>query len=554
MKYTHPDIVNSIKARKDGKDGKDTLSWIENFCIYLSESSCKPRKEEKIENVLVLSIENEKRLSIYDCFFKIQPKRTRFCVNKAIPNVCFSKLKALLEEVKWDSKETREYWNDVLVKKEETGYNLAKVDESVLQREQTKASCCCPDLSMIEFLSNLGNEIEFILQRLGGIKSYHKVYIANGYGNKSYYPLVAPLQYALYKRFKTDSVEPFVKPELFMKQPLASYDWKKHKARFYTGTLSRAIGLNTSVEVSLNDLMNAGGVVVTFPLDENNGCYTMPATPVFKECSSDRKKCEDTKTLSLGDVTLTWADLYGQVQWDYKVGELAFKQVKLSIYADGCQRLYLMDGDKVLTVITSNGSTVEVENCLKVSNAEPATTIDKPEPIEEPLVTDLLDTVHVPTTPIKDKPEISIELKREVSQQIGWGIDKVLESIRRTTNEFLQSKYGADWEKNKNEIFVTTGLKDIDYGNYHKFLKEYAEDLQKYWGQDNYFDIKRNMKTLRPYRNLKSHKLDELIKKGKMEVMSLFQNMKNIATALNDSETITEVENCYKNLDNVWKI
>lgn len=414
MKYTHPDIVNSIKARKEGEN---KLSWIENFCIYLSKSSCKPREEEKIEkieNVLVLSIENEERLSIYDCFFKIQPNRTGFCVNKAIPDVCFSDLKALLEEVKWNSIETREYWNDVLVKKEETGYNLAKVDESVLQREQTKASCCCPDLSMIEFLSNLGNEIESILQRLGDIKSYHKVYIANGYGNKSYYPLVAPLQYALYKHFKTDSVEPFVKPELFNNQPLTSYGWKANKARFYTGALSRAIGLNTSVEVSLNDLMNAGGVVVTFPLDENNGCYTMPATPVFKECSSDSKKCEDTKTLSLGDVTLTWADLYGQVQWDYKVGELAFKQVKLSIYADGCQRLYLMDGDKVLTVISSNGSTVEVENCLKASIAEPATIVEALE----------VDTSVMATT--LDKPK---DNPTKVAEGIGGGQNLLLQEL-----------------------------------------------------------------------------------------------------------------------------
>lgn len=399
MKYTHPDIVNRINARKEGED---TLSWIENFCIYLSESSCKPRKEGKIENVLVLSIENEERLSIYDCFFKIQQNGTRFCVNKAIPDVCFSNLKALLEEVKWRSKETQEYWNDVLVKKEKTGYNLAKVDESVLQREQTKASCCCPDLSMIDFLSNLGNEIESILQCLEINKSYHKVYIANGANFMSYYPLVAPLQYALYKRFKTDSVEPFVKPELFNNQPLTSYGWKTNKARFYTGTLSRAIGLNTSVEVSLNDLMNAGGVVVTFPLDENNGCYTMPATPVLRECTSDNT---NHRRISLSGEQRTWADLYGQVQWDYKVGELAFKQVKLSIYADGCQRLYLMDGDKVLTVISTNGNKVEedeIENNLYNDNPNSEEekiryVLDTNVFIDEPNIIDIIKSKHEDT-------------------------------------------------------------------------------------------------------------------------------------------------------------
>ena len=93
MEYTHLDIVNSINARKEGEN---TLSWIEKYGIYL----CKTFKNID-GSVLVLSIENNDNLSVYDCSFnKSKGERTKFCVNKAI-SVSFVKISSLLKNVKY---------------------------------------------------------------------------------------------------------------------------------------------------------------------------------------------------------------------------------------------------------------------------------------------------------------------------------------------------------------------------------------------------------------------------------------------------------------------
>ena len=88
MKYTHLDIVNSINNRKEGKN---TLSWIEKYGIYLCNTS-----KNIAGSVLVLSIENDDNLSVYDCYFKSKNERTKFCVNKAI-SVPFAEISSLLK-------------------------------------------------------------------------------------------------------------------------------------------------------------------------------------------------------------------------------------------------------------------------------------------------------------------------------------------------------------------------------------------------------------------------------------------------------------------------
>lgn len=368
MKYTHLDIVNSINARKEGKN---TLSWIEMYGIYLCNTS-----KNIAGSVLVLSIENDDNLSVYDCYFKSKSdksksERTKFCVNKAI-SVPFAEISSLLKNVKCFESNTQQYWNECFCKGQFDQIVTDKKD--TLQRPETKASSDpSVDLTMSGFLSKLQKLVEEAIEKIAktanGWNKYDRIYIASADGINTY-PLVLPLKYTLYNLFETDSKK--IWGEIFrgkskeggsIIKPLSSYnyDWKACQQYFHIGALSHAIGLNVSLKLTMNDLMKADGIRVTFPLETgDDGSYTLPATPVLKECSSDNTK-DNTKNISLGGVKLNWADLYENVQWDYKVGNHAFKHIKLSICADGCQRLYLMDGDKVLTVISSNGSTVEVE-------------------------------------------------------------------------------------------------------------------------------------------------------------------------------------------------
>ena len=568
MKYTHLDIVNSINARKEGEN---TLSWIEKYGIYL----CKTFKNVA-GSVLVLSIENDDNLSVYDCYFKSK-ERTKFCVNKAI-SVSFAEISSLLKKVKCFERNTQQYWNECFCEGQFDQIVTDKKD--TLQRPETKASSDpSVNLTMSDFLSDLEKlvkeAIEKIAKTANDWNKYDRIYIASADGINTY-PLVLPLKYTLYNLFKTESKK--IWGEIFrgkdkegnIKKPLSSYnyDWKTCQQYFHIGALSRAIGLNVSLELTMNDLMKADGIRVTFPLETgDDGSYTLPATPVLKECSSDNTK-DNTKKISLSGVELNWADLYENVQWDYKVGNHAFKHIKLSICADGCQRLYLMDGDKVLTVITSNGSTVEVETSRREPIAEPATVVAEPEidvidqTVSEPadnLTNVVVESENPEAKPIdslpigESNPEDTLAIKRVVSKNVQWGLDLVIECIREATVNFLKQKFPDDWEVKKKKIFTTPTLKNIDYGNYQSFLKEYRDDLQKFWGDSLYFTIKNNMYDLTPFRNDKSHELDKVIARGKMEVSALMQKMRVILNALNSSN-VEEIDNAYKEIDRGWKI
>jgi hypothetical protein len=570
MKYTHLDIVNSINDRKEGKN---TLSWIEKYGIYLCNTS-----KNIAGSVLVLSIENDDNLSVYDCYFKSKGERTKFCVNKAISSVPFAEISSLLKNVKCFESNTQQYWNECFCKGQFDQMVTDKKD--TLQRPETKASSDpSVNLTMSDFLSDLEKLVKEAIKEIAKTANdwnkYDKIYIASADGRNTY-PLVLPLKYTLYNLFKTDSKK--IWGETFrvkdkegknIKKPLSSYnyDWKACQQYFHIGALSRAIGLNVSLELTMNDLMKADGIRVTFPLETgDDGSYTLPATPVLKECSSDNNT--NTKKISLGGVELNWADLYENVQWDYKVGNHAFKHIKLSICADGCQRLYLMDGEKVLTVITSNGSTVEVDTSRREPIAEPATIVEEPEidvidqtvsePADNPtnvvVESENPEAKPIDSLPIgESNPEDTLAIKRVVSKNVQWGLDLVIECIREATVNFLKQEFPDDWEVKKKKIFTTPTLKNIDYGNYHGFVTEYKNELIKFWGEKRYYTIKNNMYDLTPFRNDKSHELDKVIARGKMEVSALMQKMRVILNALNSSN-VEEIDNAYKEIDRGWKI
>ena len=593
MKYTHS-VVDSINARKKGEN---TLSWIEMYGIYLcSNSKHNTIKNENVtiknENVLVLSIENDDNLSVYDCYFKSKGERTKFCVNKAIESVPFAEISSLLKSVKcFERNTTQQYWNECFCKGQFDQIVADKKD--TLQRSETKASSDPGvDLTMSYFLSELQNLVEEAIKEIAktakGWNKYDRIYIASADG-KNTYPLVLPLKYTLYNLFETDSKKIYIWGETFrekdkegniIKKPLSSYkyDWKDCQQYFHIGALSRAIGLNVSLELTMNDLMKTDGIRVTFPLETgDDGSYTLPATPVLKECSSD-----NTKKISLSGVKLNWADLYENVQWDYKAGNHAFKHIKFSICADGCQRLYLMDGDKVLTVISSNGSTVEVENCLKVSNAEPAIIVAEPEidvidqtvsePADNPtnVVVNVSQTIGgidgnivepVTTTPYQpeqDSIDSKIKIVWDCYSNSQTEIRKLLEEIAK---KFFREKYPNDnWKDKYAEAIDKKGsdhvkdiwakTKGIEFSNFHCFLQHYKYEIigskspkieRVPWLYKHYNPLFDKVAELIPVKNSWSHLQDQIAAIGKINLQQAFLNMKSIAERMKEQDVIEKI-------------
>lgn len=592
MKYTHLDIVNSINNRKEGNN---TLSWIEKYGIYLCNTS-----KNIAGSVLVLSIENDDNLSVYDCYFKSKNERTKFCVNKAI-SASFAEISSLLKNVKCFERNTQQYWNECFCKGQFDQIVTDKKD--TLQRPETKASSDpSVDLTMSDFLSDLEKLVKEAIEKFDQTANvwnkYDRIYIASADGRNTY-PLVLPLKYTLYNLFETDSKK--IWGETFrvkdkegksIIKPLSSYnyDWKACQQYFHTGALSRAIGLNVSLELTMNDLMKTDGIRVTFPLETgDDGSYTLPATPVLKECSSDNTK-DNTKKISLGGVELNWADLYENVQWDYKVGNHAFKHIKLSICADGCQRLYLMDGEKVLTVISSNGSTVEVENCLKVSNAEPATVVE--ESADE-------------TRESEDNTgtNISNNLKYlKIRGKIDEAINTVLFTLRCKAYDYIKSNYTTsvglcyeDWvnstnhqgksypdelknnwnrhkeqfgEKLRNELhidieydwrtyddpdFPDIATAMLDWGTFYVFFDKNWEGLANAWCK-NERDLKQMMihiNKVKPLRNVTGHGLVGVIRK---DIENLFDQLYQLSQILKMFRDRTaDMKNLRKRLFHIQK-
>ena len=596
MEYTHLDIVNSINARKEGKD---TLSWIEKYGIYL----CKTFKNFD-GSVLVLSIENNDNLSVYDCSFnKSKGERTKFCVNKAI-SVSFVKISSLLKNVKYFEPNTQQYWNECFCKGQFDQIVADKKD--TLQRPETKASSDpSVDLTMSAFLSDLQTFVEEAIEEIAKTANdwnkYDRIYIASADGRNTY-PLVLPLKYTLYNLFETDSKK--IWGEMFkgkdkegniIKKPLSSYyyDWKACQQYFHIGALSHAIGLNVSLELTMNDLMKTDGIRVTFPLETgDDGSYTLPATPVLKECSSGN----NTKKISLSGVELNWADLYENVQWDYKAGNHAFKHIKLSICADGCQRLYLMDGDKVLTVITSNGSTVEVENCLKVSNAEPATVVEES--------ADETRESEDNTRESKDNTgtNISNNLKYlEIRGKIDEAINTVLFTLRCKAYDYIKSNYTTsvglcyeDWvnstnnqgkaypdelknnwnrhkeqfgEKLRNDHIdieydwrtyddpnypdIATAM--LDWGTFYVFIEQNWKGLAEAWckNESDLVQMKNNIKKVKPLRNVTEHGLVGVIRKDTENLFNRLYQLSQILMMFRDRTA--DMNNLRKRLFSIQK-
>lgn len=308
------DCNNVIQQRQEGKD---VLSWIEKLCIHLLNDKDQSFNGE--EHVLVFRItelESQDLIIGYYCYFKTNNGYTRFCVNKSV-DLPTKELKELLGSngAKWESEATQKWWEMVFI-----NGDVAHVDEDTLTRKEVKVSEQL-DTNMQEFITSIQNELGKAVKLMNepqkppqlDLTKISKVFVVGEYASA-----LLPLIYALKEMFKSD-VLPIIETNY-------NYTWQNSANCFYAPGTLLYTELNTSTKMSISDVIKLGetGIVFTVPMKEDDGKYSLPSTAIFNGCD------------------LKWNELMkGDVQYDYKAGNLLFKRVHLSMIADGFQTIYI---------------------------------------------------------------------------------------------------------------------------------------------------------------------------------------------------------------------
>lgn len=328
--YKDKNIEKSIRLRQEGKD---CLSWIENFGLHLFDEKCMPRvsfNDGEKNEILVLRINKVQNIIYaYYCFFQTDSKGfSRFCVNKA-ESVGAAGLKDLMDRAKWEEDSTKNYWKEIFC-----GGKAHNVDETTLKRQETKTSPYY-EMNMMEYIECIQKEIQKLLEKLciPANENISKVLITEQYA------LAFPLKYALGRIF------PNAKRTVYgCIQKIEEKSWKQNAAHFHiSGKLLSSV-LNTTSPMTISNVLSLRekGVTFTLPLSKGeNGEYCLPTTPVIDNSE------------------LKWNDLIkGDIEPDYMVGDLAFKRVQLPMLADGFQNVYVVCNKDSLVAISSTGKKI----------------------------------------------------------------------------------------------------------------------------------------------------------------------------------------------------
>lgn len=349
------DFVSAIKSRREGQD---VLSWIEKFGLYLLDAGCKHDitfREGKHDFVLVLRIRNN-TISAYLCYFNTTDEgNTRFCVNASCDHDV-NVLSELMEEAKWKDMSTRNWWKELF------GDLKHPIDEDLLRRPEVLVSNSL-NMNMMDFVEKLQKEISMAISNLAIDNSkISKVCIVEQYA------LALPLRYAISQIFPTAKycIYSFV-----WKEPPTL--WLDNSSRFHVSGKMLYTQLSTSPQLSIGEIIKLGksGITITLPLSKGEDeTYSLPSAPIVENSN------------------LKWSDvLKDDVQPDYMVDNVSFKRVGLSIFPDGCQKLYLCCDSTVraLLAYSANGITANV-NSRNELNEEASQ--QKPTVAEKPITND----------------------------------------------------------------------------------------------------------------------------------------------------------------------
>lgn len=328
---------NLVKTIRFRQEGKDVLSWIENFGLHLFDENCKlniPFNNGEKNEVLVLRIDKiTNTINAYYCFFQTDNRGfTRFCVNKYTEGNDAGGLKRLMDRAKWDDDSTRKYWEEAFC-----ADKIEHVDESTLKRPESKTSPY-EEMNMMEYVECIQEEIKKVLTKLSisSNDNISKVLIAEQYA------AALPLKYALGRIFP--NAKKMVRHFIFKKK-IEEKSWQQNAIHFHIpGKLLHSV-LNTTPQMTICDVLflREKGVTFTLPLSKDkNGKYCLSDTSIIDKSE------------------LKWSELITEdIEPDYIVGNLAFKRVQLSMLADGFQNVYLICDKDSLVAISSIGQKID---------------------------------------------------------------------------------------------------------------------------------------------------------------------------------------------------
>lgn len=349
------DTSSAIKSRQEGRD---TLSWIERFGLHLLEDNIEEdnsrlrltfnKKEENEVLVLRVCVNKEKTegvISAYNCFFKTDGNGyVRFCVNDA----CDSDAKNLIELMEgagWKNPSTINWWDEAFC-----DGKMDKVDEDTLKREITLTSEY-ETMNLMKFIECVQNEIGKAVSKLNieGEK-VKKVFLVEQYA------MALPVKYALGRMYPNAIGNVFGFIWKYWEEE-EERSWVQNVTRYHVPEELLHITLNTSPKMTVGDVVKMGehGAIFTLPLtkDESGNCF-LPTTPIF--ANSELKWNEITK---------------GDVNADYSVGDLLFKRVQLSVFADGLKKIYVKNGSDVVACSIYENGVFQIKG-LSPQNSEEA--------------------------------------------------------------------------------------------------------------------------------------------------------------------------------------
>ena len=547
--YKDKNIEKSIRLRQEGKD---CLSWIENFGLHLFDEKCMPRvsfNDGEKNEILVLRINKVQNIIYaYYCFFQTDSKGfSRFCVNKA-ESVDAAGLKDLMDRAKWEEDSTKNYWKEIFC-----GGKAHNVDETTLKRQETKTSPYY-EMNMMEYIECIQKEIQKLLEKLciPANENISKVLITEQYA------LAFPLKYALGRIF------PNAKRTVYgCIQKIEEKSWKQNAAHFHISGKLLHSGLNTTPQMTISNVLSLRekGVTFTLPLSKGeNGEYCLPTTSVIDNSE------------------LKWNDLIkGEIEPDYTVGNLAFKRVQLSMFADGFQNVFVNSGESLVCLSSNNNGIVVRTMPVPANVPKVVTTGTDSANTTENYGNETNKQKNTEQNPTIQESIDYDDKADKIFSNVTIGIKRTTKGLEFIARNFLLNKYKEElpeeivesekeafWKKKYEECmkmdWQKTMLsnwkkyKQIEFSNFASFLRVYQyKGLSSSMRSLMFSKIDSAVSSLKDMRNLHAHaSIDDIISLGRTKVLFSMEHMLIIAEQLHDEKLKERLQKYKIEIEEEW--
>lgn len=544
---------NLVKTIRFRQEGKDVLSWIENFGLHLFDENCKlnvPFNNGEKNEVLVLRIDRKTNtINAYYCFFQTDNRGfTRFCVNKYTEDNDAYGLKELMDNANWANDSTKNYWKEVFC-----DGKVYKVDETVLKRPETKTSSC-EEMNMMEYIERIQEEIQNVIIKLciPVNENISKVLIVGQYA------AALPLKYALGRIFPNAKKMVF---HFIWKEEKKT--WQQNCTHFHIPGKLLHSGFNTTPQMTIGDVLSLGekGVTFTLPLSKNqNGKYCLPATPIIDNSE------------------LKWNELIKEdIEPDYIVGNLSFKRVDLSAFADGFQNVFVNSGESLVCLSSNNNGIVVKTMPVPANVSKVVTTGTDSANTTENYGNETNKQKNTEQNPTIQESIDYDDKADKIFSNVTIGIKRTTKGLEFIARNFLLNKYKEElpeeivesekeafWKKKYEECmkmdWQKTMLsnwkkhKQIEFSNFASFLRVYQyKGLSSSMKSLMFSKIDSAVSSLKDMRNLHAHaSIDDIISLGRTKVLFSMEHMLIIAEQLHDEKLKERLQKYKIEIEEEW--